>query len=101
MGYAILLAAVLLLPLTGLSAPVAAPAAVDYSTHTFPTEIHHVVVIVFENTEANTTLSKGSFFHYLSQHYAYLQNDYAICHPSAPNYLALTSGATYSQCGSD
>jgi phosphatidylinositol-3-phosphatase len=66
-----------------------------------PTKISHVVVIVFENSEASNTLAKGSFFRYLANRYAYVSSDYAICHPSAPNYLALTSGATYSQCGSD
>jgi acid phosphatase len=58
-------------------------------------------VIVFENSAASSTLSKGSFFRYLANKYTYVSGDYAICHPSAPNYLALTSGATYSQCGSD
>jgi phosphatidylinositol-3-phosphatase len=66
-----------------------------------PTRISHVVVIVFENSAASNVLAKGSFFRYLANKYAYFSSDYAICHPSAPNYLALTSGATYSQCGSD
>jgi phospholipase C len=76
----------------GLAAP---------DVHRFPTAITHVVVIVFENKEGANVLSAGPFFHYLAAHYAYASSDYAICHPSAPNYLALTSGATYSQCGSD
>jgi hypothetical protein len=67
----------------------------------FPTRITHVVVIVFENSAASNAFANGSFFRYLAEHYAYATSDYAICHPSAPNYLALTSGATYSQCGSD
>jgi phosphatidylinositol-3-phosphatase len=79
------------------SAPIS-PAAVH---PLFPTRISHVVVIVFENSAAANTLSKGTFFRYLANKYTYVSNDYAICHPSAPNYLALTSGATYSQCGSD
>lgn len=69
--------------------------------HRFPTAITNVVVIVFENEEGANVLTAGPFFHYLAAHYAYAANDYAVCHPSAPNYLALTSGATYSQCGSD
>lgn len=91
-------AALVLLSMTGgpsiaESAPNRAP--------TFPTQITNVVVIVFENAEASTVLAQGPYFGYLAQHYAYAADDYAICHPSAPNYLALTSGATYSQCGSD
>ncbi len=81
-----------------------APSAAAQGTvplHSFPTTLTHVVVVVFENAEAKTVLAQGSYFAYLAAHYAYAENDYAICHPSAPNYLALTSGATYSQCGTD
>jgi len=67
----------------------------------FPTTISHAVVIVLENSEAANTLAKGPFLDYLATHYAYASQDYAVCHPSAPNYLALTSGATFSQCGTD
>jgi len=69
--------------------------------HRFPTAITNVVVLVFENQEETGVLSQGPFFHYLAAHYAYASSDFAICHPSAPNSLALTAGATFSQCGSD
>ncbi len=70
------------------------------NTTGFPTPIRHVVVIPFENADISTVLQDGPFFRYLAEHYAVASNYYAICHPSAPNYLALTSGKTW-QCGSD
>lgn len=67
---------------------------------TFPTPIRHVIVIPFENAVASTVLKNGPFFRYLAEQYTYADHYYAICHPSAPNYLALTSGKDW-QCGSD
>jgi phosphatidylinositol-3-phosphatase len=100
---ALTMASVLVVPVyavpTGRPPPV--PASADSIHPLFPTRISHVVVILFENSAASNTIAKGSFFRYLAGKYAYVTSDYAICHPSAPNYLALTSGATYSQCGSD
>ncbi|MCI4318969.1 MAG: alkaline phosphatase family protein [Thermoplasmata archaeon] len=67
----------------------------------FASSIHHVVLVLLENAEASTVLKHGPYEESLSDNYAYASLDYAICHPSAPNYLALTSGGTFTQCGSD
>jgi chitodextrinase len=64
-----------------------------------PFPIQHVVVVFLENEEATSALT-APFEAHLADRYAIATNDYAICHPSAPNYLAATSGATW-QCGSD
>ncbi len=71
--------------------PPAQPAAIP---------IQHVVAIEFENQPLNNILSKGPYFNYLYNNYGKATNYYAACHPSAPNYLAETSGNTW-QCGSD
>jgi phosphatidylinositol-3-phosphatase len=65
-----------------------------------PTPIQHVFVVVMENSPYSSVLSGGSFERYLVSRYTLANHYYGVCHPSAPNYLALTSGATW-QCGSD
>ncbi|MCI4351292.1 MAG: alkaline phosphatase family protein [Thermoplasmata archaeon] len=81
---------------------VAAPALDSESPQSlFAGPIHHVVVVVLENAEASNVLRKGPYLETLSDSYAYASMDYAVCHPSAPNYLAMTSGGTFTQCGSD
>ena len=67
---------------------------------TFPTPIRHVFLVVLENAERSTVLADGPFERHLANSYATATHYYAVCHPSAPNYLALTSGAAW-QCGSD
>ena len=66
----------------------------------FPTPIRHVIVVMLENENQATVLKQGPFEKHLAQTYSSASNYYAICHPSAPNYLAITSGKTW-QCGSD
>ncbi len=55
---------------------------------------------MFENAGATAVWKNGPFFRYLAEHYAYASHYFGVCHPSAPNYLALTSGKAW-QCGSD
>jgi phosphatidylinositol-3-phosphatase len=57
----------------------------------------HVVVIVMENKEVGEVLGSGSapYLDALSRRYGVATQSYAITHPSLPNYLALTSGATH------
>jgi PKD repeat protein len=55
---------------------------------------------VLENEGQSKVLSQGSFEKYLADRYERASHYYAVCHPSAPNYLALTSGTPW-QCGSD
>lgn len=66
----------------------------------YPTPIRHVITVVLENQNPTTVLQQGPFERYLAAHYAFVRHDYAVCHPSSPNYLSLTSGAPW-QCGSD
>lgn len=56
----------------------------------------HVVVVVFENHEANAVLGSGDAptFDRLAARYGTLTQYYAVTHPSLPNYLALVSGST-------
>ncbi|MCI4318941.1 MAG: carboxypeptidase regulatory-like domain-containing protein [Thermoplasmata archaeon] len=69
-------------------------------TTTFPTPIHHVFTIFLENEELSSVTQNGPFEVKLAKTYASASHYYALCHPSAPNYLAVSSGATW-QCGSD
>lgn len=66
----------------------------------FPTPIKHVLTVILENQPRSAVLSGGPFERYLSKTYASASNYYSVCHPSAPNYLAATSGSSW-QCGSD
>lgn len=77
-----------------------AVAASVHSNVTFPTSVRHVITVLLENQDTGNVLSKGAFERHLIAKYGYASNYYAICHPSAPNYLGLTSGES-DQCGSD
>jgi hypothetical protein len=88
------------------AAPSVAPAAVapaaDSSTVSRPagatTAIPaHVVVIVMENKEYDTVIGSKSapYLNRLARRNVLLADHYAIRHPSLPNYLALTGGATF------
>jgi PKD repeat protein len=73
-----------------------------------PTPIQHVFLILMENVNAGTVYSSAPYERYLANRYAWGGDAaanhgtgyYAICHPSASNYLALTSGQSL-ECGSD
>jgi hypothetical protein len=56
----------------------------------------HVIVVVFENHEADQVLgsSQAPTFNRLASRYATLTNYTAVTHPSLTNYLALVSGST-------
>jgi phosphatidylinositol-3-phosphatase len=57
----------------------------------------HVVVIVMENKEYGEVIGKSSapYINGLARRYALATNFYGVSHPSLPNYLALTGGATF------
>jgi hypothetical protein len=57
----------------------------------------HVIMIVFENHEADDVLgnSDAPTFNRLATRYATIGNYTAVAHPSLPNYLALVSGSTH------
>jgi phosphatidylinositol-3-phosphatase len=73
-----------------------------------PTPIRHVFLILMENEQTNIIYGNQPYETQLANTYGWggdANNPegvgyYAACHPSAPNYLALTSGQPL-QCGSD
>ena len=56
-----------------------------------------VVTIAMENREASTVLGSrdAPYVNALARRYAVARASYGITHPSLPNYIALTSGATH------
>jgi len=58
----------------------------------------HVVVVVMENTSASSIIgntSQAAYINSLAGSNAYSTNNFAITHPSLPNYLALTGASTF------
>ena len=79
------------------------------STPQLPTPIKHVFLILMENEQTSNIYGTVPYQTKLANTYAWGGDAntnpdhvgyYAVCHPSAPNYLALTSGQPL-QCGSD
>lgn len=66
----------------------------------YPTPIQHVVVVMLENERASYVWAMGPYEVKLAETYAYANNSYGSCHPSLPNYIAITSGEP-GRCGSD
>ncbi len=90
------------------SAAVGSVTAAVPSPH-YPTPIHHVFLILMENEQTGLVYGPQPYQTGLANTYAWGGNAngntsgvgyYAVCHPSAPNYLALTSGQSL-ECGSD
>jgi hypothetical protein len=74
-----------------------------------PTPIRHVFLIMMENRETAAIYGKQPYETKLANEYSWggdANNNskgigyYALCHPSSPNYLGITSGLTL-QCNSD
>jgi phosphatidylinositol-3-phosphatase len=57
----------------------------------------HVAVVVMENEEYGDVVgsSQAPYINRLARSYGAVRSMYAISHPSLPNYLALTGGATF------
>lgn len=57
----------------------------------------HIAVVVMENEEYGDIIGSPStpYINWLARRYALASSMYAIAHPSLPNYLALTGGATF------
>jgi hypothetical protein len=57
----------------------------------------HVFLIVMENHEYEDIIGNPSapYVNALAQQYGVATNDFAVTHPSLPNYMALTSGDTF------
>lgn len=75
-----------------------APLAVGPPAHLPPSRTSHVVVIVMENKEYEDVIGapRSTYLNALATRYGVASDDYAITHPSLPNYLALTAGSTFS-----
>jgi hypothetical protein len=76
---------------TRLAAPVA---VIEHRTNgiAYPTSIHHVIQIWFENKELGQVLrQKAPYEHTLAQTYALAGQFYSVRHGSEPDYLAGTS----------
>lgn len=59
-----------------------------------------VMVVILENTDESDAY-KLPFLGQIAREGAYLQNFFAIRHPSQPNYIALTSGSTHRVASND
>jgi acid phosphatase len=57
----------------------------------------HVFVIVMENHEYEDIIGSPSapYVNALAQQYGVARSDFAVTHPSLPNYMALTAGGTF------
>jgi hypothetical protein len=95
--------AVLLVILAPGAAPTAAgpvSAGLLGSTEPATPYIQHVVVVVLENEQLPEVWAHGPYERWLAATYGNVTNQYAACHPSAPNYISMVS-AEVNQCGSD
>ena len=75
----------------------AEPAVAQYAAAARIPDFSHVLVVVFENREANDVAGSpdAPTFRELGRRYARLTRYTAVAHPSLPNYLALVSGSTH------
>jgi phosphatidylinositol-3-phosphatase len=57
----------------------------------------HIAVILLENKEYPSVIGsrRAPFLNALARRHVLLTHDFAVSHPSLPNYLALTSGSTF------
>jgi phosphatidylinositol-3-phosphatase len=57
----------------------------------------HIVVIVMENKEYDSIIGSSSapYINKLARRFVLLTQEFAVSHPSLPNYLALTGGSTF------
>jgi hypothetical protein len=62
-----------------------------------PSVPEHIVVIALENKEYGDIIGSGEapYLNVLARRHVVLTHEYAIRHPSLPNYLALTGGSTF------
>jgi hypothetical protein len=76
------------------------PAAPDLSGNPTPSSVvprfSHIIVIVMENKEYGQIIGStdAPYINGLATTYAIATNYVAVAHPSLPNYMALTGGAT-------
>jgi len=63
-------------------------------------EVKRVFIVVLENEDLDVALLQP-YLSSLAARGALLRNDFAITHPSQPNYIALVAGSTLGVTGSD
>ena len=88
------------------AAPLPSPASstvASSSAGTVAGPASRIAVIVLENREYNEIIGRPAapYLNALARQSAVAANYHAITHPSLPNYLALTGGATFGYSGSD
>jgi acid phosphatase len=73
------------------------------STNRVVPRFDRVVLVVLENQPYDAVIGSSSApeFNRLAGRYGLLTQDYAVAHPSLPNYLALVSGSTQGQGSED
>ena len=95
---AVFAAALLTLYAAGQGTAIAVIPPSQTTTTTTTTGPDHIVVMVFENRDADAIMAPSSsapYFRSLASGSVTLSRLFAISHPSLPNYLALTSGSTH------
>ncbi len=67
------------------------------ATHSPVPDFATIVIFVFENKEFGTVVGNPQMpnFNHYAQTYTLLTAEYAVTHPSLPNYLALIGGDTF------
>jgi hypothetical protein len=65
-----------------------------------PTPIQHVLFVVLEDEPLSYIQKDNGYLWSLCSTFACDVSYYTVCHPSTPNYLALTAGRTL-ECGTD
>lgn len=71
------------------------PPAPPPTSSTPPPAIQHVVVIVLENQGLSSVDSQAPYERYLQATYGNVSPFYGACHNSLPEYLAMTSGRSF------
>jgi hypothetical protein len=84
------------LPPTPTSTSTPTPTPTSTPSIPQPPNFSHVITLILENREYSSVLGSASWpnFNRLAQQSTLLTKDYAVTHPSLPNYLALTGGST-------
>lgn len=85
------------IPATSTAAPTTAATASPTVVPTGVPAFTYIAMIVFENKEFGTVINNGkmAYFNQLANSYTLLTQEYAVAHPSLPNYLALIAGDTF------
>jgi len=93
----VLLATAVVLLAAACGAGASVPATISRPPSARVPDFTHVLVVVFENREANDVVGSpdATTFRALGSRYATLTRYTAVTHPSLPNYLALVSGSTH------